>query len=275
MKRRENNVKARSLTIVLCIPGILLLAVPACWAQQTDFYDGGTYDVTSPVDHLNINIDASSVAGTTVNLYADISSYIAVGADSFLNIHSGNVGGSISVHSTAVVTVYGTGFGGSGDFSVAGQVTFSGGSGTLTGTYGDHTPINLSFSGSDILVVYLEDPVTSDEEVEIDIKPGSHPNSINLKSNGAVPVAVLSTDEFDAADVDPATVDFAGASPLRWTLCDVDDDGDEDMLFHFKTQELNLDENSTEAELTGQTNDGDDISGTDDVRIVPPKSKKK
>jgi hypothetical protein len=90
-----------------------------------------------------------------------------------------------------------------------------------------------------------------------------------------VPVAVLTTDDFDAADVDPATVEFAGASPLRWTLCDVDADGDLDMVFHFKTQELNLDENSTEAELTGMTIGGDDISGTDDVRIVPPKSKKK
>jgi hypothetical protein len=268
MERRENNVKARSTTIVLCILGILLLSVPACWAD-TDYYDGGTYDVTSPENYLNINIDASSVAGTTVNLYADISSYIAVGADSFLNIHSGNVGGSISVDSTAVVTVYGTGFGGNGDFSVPGQVTFSGGSGTLTGSYGNQSSFSLSFSGPDILVIYLEDPATGEEQVEIDIKPGSYPNSINLKSNGVVPVAVLTTDDFDASGVDPGTVAFAGASPLRWAIEDVDDDGDLDMVFHFKTQELNLDENSTEAELTGLTTDGDDISGTDDVRIVP------
>ena len=90
-----------------------------------------------------------------------------------------------------------------------------------------------------------------------------------------MPVAVLSTDDFDATTVDPATVTFAGALPLRWALEDVDDDGDLDMVFHFKTQELNLDENSTEAELTGQTYGGVDISGTDDVRIVPPKNKKK
>jgi hypothetical protein len=273
MERREHNLMKRLLKILFCIPAILLLAVPACWAQ-TDYYDGGTYDVKSPESYLNINIDASSVAGTTVNLYADITGYIVVGADSFLNIYSGNVGGSISVDSTAVVTVYGSGFGGSGDLSVAGQVTFSGGSGTLTGNYGDQTPISLSFSGPDILVVYLEDPVTSEEQVEIDIKPGSYPNSINLKSKGVVPVAVLTTEDFDAATIDPATVEFAGALPLRWTMCDVDNDGDLDIVFHFKTQELALDENSTEATLTGKTTGGDDISGTDDVRIVPPKSKK-
>jgi hypothetical protein len=272
MERRDKKVKTRLSKIVLCNLAILLLAVPACWAD-TDYYDGGVHDVLSTESYLNINIDASSVPGTTVNLYADISGYIAVGADSYLNIYSGNVGGSISVHSTAVVTIYGTGFGGSGDLSVPGQVTFSGGSGTLTGNYGDQTPINLSFSGPDTFVVYLEDPVTNEEEVEIDIKPGSYPNSINLNSNGVVPVAVLTTGDFSAADVDPTTVEFAGALPLRWTLCDVDDDGDEDMIFHFKTQELKLDENSTEAELTGQTNGGDDISGTDEVRIVPPKPK--
>lgn len=106
-------------------------------------------------------------------------------------------------------------------------------------------------------------------EVDIDIKPGSYPNSINLKSKGVVPVAVLTSPDFDAATVDPDTVEFAGAAPLRWTWEDVDNDGDVDLLFHFKTQELNLDENSTEATLTGETLTGDEIEGTDEVRIVP------
>ena len=113
--------------------------------------------------------------------------------------------------------------------------------------------------------VTLPQPVI---EVEIDIKPGSDPNSINLKSKGVVPVAVLS-DGFDASAVNPDTVVFAGASPVRWTLEDVDDDGNLDLLLHFKTQELNLDEDSTEAVLTGETNIGQPIAGTDTVNIVP------
>lgn len=272
MKRRKSKLRVSFWTILLCIPGILLIIAPACFAQ-TDYDDGGIHDVTSPEDHLNINTTGSSVPGTTVNLYAEISDYAVVGSGGFLNIYSGGVVNYISVTSVpipAVVTVYGTGFGGDGDFSVDGQVTFTGGSGTLTGYYGDGSAIDLFFF-SDV-PIYLEPPVVSEEEIEIDIKPGSYPNSINLKSNGVVPVAVLTTDDFDASTVDPATVEFAGASPLRWAMCDVDEDGDEDMIFHFKTQELNLDENSTEAELTGKTNGGDDITGTDDVRIVHPKT---
>jgi hypothetical protein len=107
-------------------------------------------------------------------------------------------------------------------------------------------------------------------ERAIDIKPGSDPNSINLKSKGVVPVAVLTTDDYDAAFIDPETVSFAGADPVRWVMEDVDGDGDVDMLFHFETQELvDLDENSTEATLTGYTYGGEFIWGTDTVNIVP------
>jgi len=111
--------------------------------------------------------------------------------------------------------------------------------------------------------------------VDIDIKPGSEPNSINLKAKGVVPVAVLTTDDFDAADVDPETVEFAGAVPHKWHMCDVDGDGDIDMLFHFKTQELALDADSIEAELTGFTLEGNPIIGTDSVNMVPKGPKKK
>jgi hypothetical protein len=105
--------------------------------------------------------------------------------------------------------------------------------------------------------------------VEIDIKPGTDPNSINLESKGKVPVTILTSDEFDATDVDPDTVVFAGAEALRCTMEDVDLDGDEDMICHFNTQELELTEDSTEGILTGSTYDDMDIEGTDSVNIVP------
>ena len=148
------------------------------------------------------------------------------------------------------------------------------GSGTVTGSHRYFVPDTYT----------VEVCVTDDDEgtgcdslslevkpfpVTIDIKPCSYPNSINLKSKGVVPVAVLTTDDFDASTVDPVTVEFADASPLRWATEDVDGDGDVDLLFHFKTQELNLDENSTEATLTGDTTDGKHIKGTDTVNIVP------
>jgi streptogramin lyase len=110
---------------------------------------------------------------------------------------------------------------------------------------------------------------TSVKTIEIDIKPGSYPNSINLKSTGKVPVAILTTDYFDVYDVDPVSCVFAGAYPLRWNMEDVDHDGDHDMIFHFMTQELELNKDSTEATIECETFEGMQITGTDSVNIVP------
>jgi len=114
--------------------------------------------------------------------------------------------------------------------------------------------------------------------IEIDIKPGSEPNSINPGSKGVIPVAILTTGDFDAASVNVTTVLFGKegneAAPVHYALEDVDDDGDIDMILHFKTQETGIGEGDTEATLTGQTLDGKNFKGTDAVRIVPPKGKK-
>lgn len=115
--------------------------------------------------------------------------------------------------------------------------------------------------------------------IQIDIKPGSDPNSINLGSNGVIPVAILTEGSFDAASVNATTVLFgrtgSEAEPVHYALDDVDDDGDMDMIFHFRTQETGLEAEDTEAILTGQTIDGIEITDTDSVRIVPPKGKGK
>jgi len=261
-KEKKNHVRKRLSTILLCILAIVLCAAPRGWAVI--YNDGGEHNVTTDLTWLEVG------TGTTVNLYASVSQYVYAYPGSILNIHSGNVGWYIALSKDkpyAVVTVYGTDFGGDGDFSVPGQVSFSGG--TLTGTYGNGDPIELKFYSN--IPVCLGTSGLVEVKVEIDIKTGGNPNSINLKSKGVVPVAVLTTDGFDARNIDPTTVEFAGASPVRWTLCDVDDDGDEDMLFHFETQELKLDENSTEAILTGKTTEEKVIRGTDGVQIVPQK----
>ena len=114
--------------------------------------------------------------------------------------------------------------------------------------------------------------------IEIDIKPGSEPNSINPDSKGVIPVAILTTGDFDAASVNVTTVLFGKegneAAPVHYALEDVDNDGDTDMILHFRTQETGIGEGDTEATLTGQTLDDKNFKGTDSVRIVPPKGKK-
>jgi len=105
--------------------------------------------------------------------------------------------------------------------------------------------------------------------VDIDIKPGSDPNSINLGAKGVLPVAVLGAADFEVAQIDPTTVRLAGATPSRWNQADVNGDNHADLLFKFSNQELSLTEESVEAALTGQLWSGVNIEGSDSVRIVP------
>jgi len=57
--------------------------------------------------------------------------------------------------------------------------------------------------------------------VNIDIKPQSCPNPLNVKSKGVLPVAILGTEDFDVTQIDPASIRLEGVPPLRWALEDV------------------------------------------------------
>jgi len=58
-------------------------------------------------------------------------------------------------------------------------------------------------------------------EVKMDIKPVSCPNPLNTKSKGVLPVAILGTADFDVTQIDVATIELEGISPLRSNLEDV------------------------------------------------------
>jgi probable HAF family extracellular repeat protein len=120
-------------------------------------------------------------------------------------------------------------------------------------------------------IAVIPEPTTA---VEIDIKPGSDPNPINPFSRGVIPVAILTTEDFDALTVDEDSVRFGPAEAEKRHkqahVEDVDGDGDLDLLLHFSTQETGIALGDTEACLTGQTYDGVPIMGCDSVRTVPP-----
>jgi len=67
-------------------------------------------------------------------------------------------------------------------------------------------------------------PVVPDQ-VYVDIKPGSCPNPLNVKSGGVLPVAVLGTGEFDIADINVRTIRLtrAGAGGVAPVCCDSED----------------------------------------------------
>lgn len=97
-------------------------------------------------------------------------------------------------------------------------------------------------------------PLTSSDDMTlrilgsltIDIKPGSYPNSINLGSNGVIPVAILSTADFDATLIPANTVFLAGAGVAvrgkgKNTLAhqeDVNDDGFMDLVVKVEIENL-------------------------------------
>ena len=106
--------------------------------------------------------------------------------------------------------------------------------------------------------------------LEIDIKPGSDPNSINTKSMGLVPVAILGSDAFDVTEVDVITLEFgpAGATPAHdGHFEDVNGDGFTDLVSHYVQKETGLSSGDPEACITGETLDGTPIGGCDSVRV--------
>lgn len=119
-----------------------------------------------------------------------------------------------------------------------------------------------------ILVGLIPDVV----QVSVDIKPDSDPNSVNIKSKGVIPVAILTTNGFDASQTDPLSIEFgpSGATEAhgRGHNEDVDGDGDTDLVLHFKTQQTGIACGDTEAALTGVTVGGQSIAGSDTIETV-------
>lgn len=123
------------------------------------------------------------------------------------------------------------------------------------------------------LVVSIE---RSSMEVAIDIKPGTAEfTPINLKSRGKIPVAILSTARFNALGVDASSLRF-GASGKERSLSrcgkngeDVNGDARRDLVCHFDLQRTGFSETDEEGHLSGQTLEGQLITGHGMLKIVP------
>ncbi|HDZ20766.1 hypothetical protein LCGC14_0525280 [marine sediment metagenome] len=112
--------------------------------------------------------------------------------------------------------------------------------------------------------------------IDIDIKPDSDENPINLKSIGKTPVVIFGTEDLDVADIDVSTVELNDANVVQnsngiWQADfeDVNDDGIDDLVMQFLTQSLGILPGMTDLELTGQLLDGTELVGDDVIRIVP------
>ncbi|WP_290650848.1 SGNH/GDSL hydrolase family protein [Aquisalimonas sp.] len=108
--------------------------------------------------------------------------------------------------------------------------------------------------------------------ITMDILPGEHPNP--LKRRGLfLPVAILTTETFDALQVDPLSVRIhpsnARTIPGLADVRDVSGDGAEyDLVLQFKPQRLGLScGDNTVLALTGRTHAGQLIIGSDSVKV--------
>lgn len=105
---------------------------------------------------------------------------------------------------------------------------------------------------------------------EIDIRPGSDVNPVNLRSRGALPVAVYGSDDFDVTQIDPSTLAFGpGEAGLAHRngphFEDVNADGRLDLMLHFRMVSAGIGSDDVEACLKGFTWDGVAVEGCDGI----------
>jgi hypothetical protein len=134
----------------------------------------------------------------------------------------------------------------------------------VNNTYNIHLKVTDSEGQSDVNDTTLTIIPTPALLVFVDIKPGSCPNPLNVKSSGVLPVAILGTADFDITTIDPTSIRLAGVSPLRSNFedvagppinsndCNCTEDGPDgflDLTLKFKTQNI--------VEAIGDVNEGD------------------
>jgi len=105
--------------------------------------------------------------------------------------------------------------------------------------------------------------------VQVDIRPGSRWNRLRPQSRGVLPVAILSSETFDATDFDPLTLRLgpgeASVFRGRARFQDVDGDGLLDLVVGFRIAATAIDCGDREAVLHGIAMDGVPIYGSDAV----------
>ena len=122
-------------------------------------------------------------------------------------------------------------------------------------------------------------------QVDIDIKPGSYPNCLNMNGHGLITVAVLGSDSLDVSQVDISTLKFAGLDVRVKNnsnpQCSIEDvsgdftdpagapDGYDDLVCHFIDDPSAWSLDNGTATLSGALLDGTQIEGTDTLCIVP------
>lgn len=113
-------------------------------------------------------------------------------------------------------------------------------------------------------------------QIRIDVRPGSGNNPASITSPGEIPVAILSSQDFDApSQADTASLAFGRTGEEdSLSFCsphsrDVNRDGLQDQICYFDLQDTRFQCSDGEGVLRGLTVDGAPIYGFDSTTVVP------
>jgi hypothetical protein len=116
------------------------------------------------------------------------------------------------------------------------------------------------------------------QQINIEIKPGSDALApINPRSNGKIPVALLSSSEFDAMNVKTESLTFGATgdensrSHCSQSGEDVNGDGRLDLVCHFENQKAGFAKGDTEGIVRGKMKWGTSFEGRGFLKAVPEK----
>ncbi|WP_146659392.1 hypothetical protein [Anaerohalosphaera lusitana] len=246
---------------------------------------GGEYDLDySVMGNVYVgNIEDS--ADTTVNMLPGgyVRDALVVSDTGILNVFGGTCDWLVSIASDAVINVYGTNYQVDGEPVGEGVTEVYMPLNELAWVDGDGNDYSL-FICSDVMVQLpglVSDGMNQEPEVinvEVDIKPDSSDNAVNLRSKGVVPVAFVSNETFDATRIDFETVTVNGNVGLikcrgkkqrpMVSETDVNGDGLVDLLVKLDTQMLADAGVESVCEFTATTYDGMAVRGSDSITVV-------
>jgi len=146
----------------------------------------------------------------------------------------------------------------------------------ITGSFNDGRIAFYNFSQESVRYSGF----TVEPLVQIDIKPGSDPNCFNNDGHGVIPVAILGSADFDATQVDSATVQLEGlevraagkSNKLLAHVEDVNGDGFDDLVVQIEDTDGTFTSGSGTATLTGNLYPeygGTAIEASDAICVVP------
>ena len=142
------------------------------------------------------------------------------------------------------------------------------------GTLASNT-LGLNSNGTYTLVISGVTP--SMLRIEVQVRPGTPSESapVNPRSKGNIPVALLSSSEFNPAEIDRQSLRFGArgdeSSLLRCNkdATDMNADGKPDLVCHFDTETAAFKFGDIEGIVSGSLKDGRAFEGRGPLKIVP------